>query len=123
MIYVNKVAGEKCNKISYSVKGPIVYYVLVGGGGFLKNRVYKNFTPQKNLSNKSFTPHCNDSLKILPPPPPTPPPMVGLVVELLRRSWVLFLERPGNLPGPFFADYRTITDMVLRQCFHRIIRF
>ena len=23
----------------------------------------------------------------------------------------------------FFADYTVITDMVLRQCFHRIIRF
>ena len=32
-----------------------------GGGGFLKNRVFENFTPPKKLSNKSFTPHCNDS--------------------------------------------------------------
>ena len=43
-----------------------------GGAGFLKNRVYENFTPpsplpkQKNLSNKRFTPHGNDSWKILP---------------------------------------------------------
>ena len=81
-----------------------------GGGGFLKNRVYENFTPQKIFQTK-----------VLPPTAMTP--MVAMVVKLLRRSWGLFLERPSNLPGPFFADYRTITDMVLRQCFHRIIRF
>ena len=43
-----------------------------------------------------------------------------------------FLESPSNLPGQisiflnvffFFADYAVITDMVLGQCFHRIIRF
>ena len=43
-----------------------------GGAGFLKNRVYENFTPplpppqKKNLSNKRFTPYGNDSWKILP---------------------------------------------------------
>ena len=44
-----------------------------GGAGFLKNRVYENFTPppsplpkKKNLSNKRFSPHGNDSWKILP---------------------------------------------------------
>ena len=39
-------------------------------------------------------------------------------------------KSPGNLAGPisilvnffFFADYTMITDMVLGQCFHRIIR-
>ena len=61
-----------------TVKGLIVYYVLGkggGGGGFLKNQVYENFTPppkKKNFfSNKRFTPHCNASLKILPPPLPS----------------------------------------------------
>ena len=41
-----------------------------------------------------------------------------------------FLESPGNLPGPisifvnvFFADCAMITDMIVGQCFHRIIRF
>ena len=44
--------------------------------------------------------------------------------------WGPFLKGPGNLPGPislflnvFFAGYTMITDMVLGQCFHRIIRF
>ena len=64
-----------------TVKGLIVYYVLGeggggGGGGFLKNQVYENLTPpppkKKKISNKRFTPHCNYSLKILPPPLPRP---------------------------------------------------
>ena len=45
-------------------------------------------------------------------------------------TWGPSLESPGNLSGPisiflnaFFADYTVITDMVLGQCFHRIIRF
>ena len=55
-----------------------------GGGGrwFSKiSSVWKFYPPplpkikkkKENLSNKSFTPHCNDSLKILPFPPPPPP--------------------------------------------------
>ena len=51
------------------------------------------------------------------------------------QCWGSFLESAVNLPGPlsihfyflflslFFADYTVITDMVLGQCFHRIIRF
>ena len=51
------------------------------------------------------------------------------------QGWGSFLESAVNLPGPlsihfyflflslFFADYTVITDMVLGQCFHRIIRF
>ena len=46
------------------------------------------------------------------------------------RRWGPFLESSGNLPGlisiflkVFFADYTGIKDMVIGQCFHRIIRF
>ena len=41
-----------------------------------------------------------------------------------------FIDSSGNLPGPisiflnvFFADNTAITDMVIGQCFHGIIRF
>ena len=47
-----------------------------------------------------------------------------------RETRGLFLESSGNLPDPislylnvFFSDNTVITDMVLGQCFHRIIRF
>ena len=49
---------------------------------------------------------------------------------VVSRPWGPFLDSTGNLPGPisifvnvFFADYTVITDMVLGQCFHKIIRF
>ena len=99
-------------------KGPIVNYVLGGGGGFLKNRVFENFTPPPQIFlNKSSTPHYNDSLKILPPLPP--PPMVGLVVELLRSSWAQRLVTCESLALWIWTGKRNnqkLGEIQVRKC-------
>ena len=67
-------------------------FITSGGGegaGFLKNRVYENFTPPPPPSQKKKIFQTN---VLLPTAMtvgkfyPTTPPMVGLVVELLRSS-------------------------------------
>ena len=53
-------------------KGPIVYYVPEGDGGFQKSVVYQNFSPPKKIiTNESCTPSWQyiAILKIHPSPP------------------------------------------------------
>ena len=61
-----------------------------GGRGFLKNRVYENFTPPPPPQKKKK----NFQTKVLPPTA-----MVGLVVELLRRSCAQLLVTLYSIQG------------------------
>ena len=76
-----------------TVKGLIVYYVLMeagGGGYFLKNQVYENFTPppqkKKNFKQKIYPPlQCQ--FENFTPPPPLPRPN-----QRNRALWLIILH-------------------------------